>query len=82
MLAHAIYNISLVLNCSLFVLGGSIGLHPALRDAVQSIVDEWNIRACPRLAASALGTEAQLLGAIRTALDAAHASSGAGVARN
>ena len=82
MLAHAIYNISLVLNCSLFVLGGSIGLHPALRDAVQSIVDEWNIRACPRLAASALGTEAQLLGAIRTALDAAHASSGAVVARN
>ena len=32
-LAYAIYNMSLVLNCPLFVLGGSVGLHPALGDA-------------------------------------------------
>jgi glucokinase len=84
MLAHAIYNISLVLNCSLFVLGGSVGPHPALRDAVEVIVDQWNIRGRPRLAASALGQEAQLLGAIRTALDTtkAKASSGVVVTRN
>lgn len=83
MLAHAIYNISLVLNCSLFVLGGGVGLHPALRDTVQSIVDQWNIRVRPRLVRSTLGTEAQLLGAIRAALDAvsAYAPSGAAVTR-
>lgn len=84
MLAHAIYNISLVLNCSLFVLGGSVGLHPALRDEVQSIADKWNVRARPQLVRSALGTEAQLLGAIRTALDRAnaHATPGVVVTRN
>ena len=73
MLAHAIYNISLVLNCALFVLGGSVGAHPALRDAVQNVVDQWHIRGRIRLVRSALGTEAQLLGAIRTALDTANA---------
>lgn len=71
MLAYAIYNISLVLNCSLFVLGGGVGLHPALCDEVQSIADKWNVRGRPHIVRSALGTEAQLLGAIRTALEAA-----------
>jgi glucokinase len=79
MLAHAIYNISLVLNCSLFVLGGSVGLHPALHDEVQSIADKWNVRGRPQLVRSALGTEAQLLGAIRTALDTANAQATPGV---
>ena len=73
LLAHAIYNISLVLNCSLFVLGGSVGLHPALCDEVQSIADQWNVRVRPHVVRSALGTDAQLLGAIRTALDTANA---------
>jgi glucokinase len=84
LLAHTIYNISLVLNCSLFVLGGSVGLHPALRDEVQSIAEQWNIRGRPNVVCSALGTEAQLLGAIRAALDtaSAHAAPGAVVTRN
>src|SRR5580692_4679687 len=54
LLAHAIYNISLVLNCSLFVLGGSVGLHPALCDEVQSIADQWNVRVRPHVVRSAL----------------------------
>jgi len=62
-----------VLNCSLFVLGGSVGLHPALCDEVQSIADQWNVRVRPHVVRSALGTDAQLLGAIRTALDTANA---------
>ena len=29
-LAYAIYNLAVALNCPLFVLGGSVGMHPAL----------------------------------------------------
>ena len=29
-LAYAIYNLAIVLNCPLFVLGGTVGMHPAL----------------------------------------------------
>jgi glucokinase len=71
MLAYAIYNISLVLNCSLFVLGGGVGMHPALCDATRSILEPWSARAKSRLMPSALGAEAQLMGAIRLALDTA-----------
>jgi glucokinase len=73
MLAQAIYNISLVLDCSLFVLGGTVGLHPALCDAAQKILDQWLMPGSPRLVPSALGTDAQLLGSIRAALETAHA---------
>ena len=79
MLAHAIYNISLVLNCPLFVLGGSVGLHPALRDAAQNASDRWNLRGRPRLVCSALGTSAQLMGAVRTALDTIRKSTPAAI---
>ena len=78
LLAHAIYNISLVLNCSLFVLGGGVGLHPALCDEVQSIANQWNVRVRPHVVRSALETEAQMLGAIRTALDTANANAACG----
>lgn len=68
MLAQAIYNISLVLNCPLFVLGGSVGMHPALRDATEEILKQWDLRGTPRLCISSLGADAQLQGAVRTAL--------------
>ena len=70
-LAYAIYNISLVLNCPLFVLGGSVGLHPALGDAARATLQELNERIQPRVAASSLGTEAQLIGAIFQAIKTA-----------
>jgi glucokinase len=67
-LASAIYNISLVLNCPLFVLGGGIGLHPALGQAAENLLKSWGTRVQPRLIASALGADAQLFGAVRLAL--------------
>lgn len=67
-LAYAIYNISLVLNCPLVVLGGSVGLHPALRDATQALLEQRGPRIQPRLVPSSLGSEAQITGAIFSAL--------------
>ena len=72
MLAQAIYNISLVLNCPLVVLGGSVGTHPALCDATREILMQWKLRGAPRMTVSSLGAEAQLQGAVRIALDLAH----------
>jgi glucokinase len=70
-IAYAIYNMSLILNCPLFVLGGGVGIHPALRDAVQVILEERSTRVQPRLLVSSLGTEAQIAGAICLALETA-----------
>jgi glucokinase len=67
-LAYAIYNIALVLNCPLFVLGGSVGLHSALREAAGAVLVQINTRVQPRLAPSSLGTEAQLNGAVFRAI--------------
>ena len=71
MLAQAIYNISLVLNCPLVVLGGSVGTHPGLRNSTEEILKRWKLRGAPRLTISSLGADAQLRGAIRAALDLA-----------
>lgn len=67
-LAYAIYNLSLVLNCPLFVLGGSVGLHPALRHATGAVLSQINARVQPSISPSSLGTEAQLYGAIFRAI--------------
>jgi glucokinase len=68
-LSYAIYNISLILNCPLFVLGGGVGVHPALCDATKNILAQRSARVQPRLVRSSLGSDAQLTGAIRLALD-------------
>jgi len=70
-LAYAIHDISLILNCPLFVLGGGVGMHPALCDSTQRILEQRGGRVQPKLAVSTLGTDAQLIGAVRLALDAA-----------
>jgi glucokinase len=67
MLASTIYNISLILNVPLFVLGGSVGVHPALIDATAALLVSWGTRVQPRLLPSTLGTDAQLFGALRLA---------------
>ena len=72
MLAAAIYNMTLVLNCPLFVLGGRVGIHPALFDATERFLERWSARAPLRLMRSALGVDAQLMGAVRVALDTAN----------
>jgi len=71
MLSHAVYNMTLVLNCPLFVLGGGVGVHPALCRATQALLEQRNMRSQPQLTPSALGTDAQLMGALRLALDTA-----------
>jgi glucokinase len=67
MLAAAIYNMSLILDCSLFILGGGVGTHPALCEAARALLANWGTRVQPRLAISTLGADAQLFGAIRAA---------------
>ena len=67
-LAYAIYNVSLVLNCQLVVLGGTVGMHPALHQATRRILQTLRLRALPELRLSSLGHDAQLHGAIRLAL--------------
>lgn len=66
-LAHTIFDITLILNASLYVLGGSVGLHAALRERTQVVVDTYARRLRPRLVLSELGNDAQLMGAIRLA---------------
>jgi glucokinase len=70
-LAYAIYDIALILNCPLFVLGGGVGMHPALCESTCMILEEWGARARPQLVLSALGENAQVMGGIRLALDTA-----------
>jgi len=71
LLAYAIYNISLVLNCSLFLLGGGVGMHRALGDATRQELEKWQRHGHMRLIHSELGVDAQLIGAVRLALDTA-----------
>jgi glucokinase len=73
MLAQALYNIWMVLNCPLFVIGGTVGLHPALCQAARRVLEQWTGAQGPRLLQSSLGTDAQLFGALRVALDSARA---------
>jgi glucokinase len=70
-LAYAVYNISLVLNCGLFVLGGGVGMSTPLRDATQRFLEKYNEPVQPKLMVSSLGQDAQLVGAIRLALSKA-----------
>jgi glucokinase len=70
-LAYTISNITLILNAPLFVLGGSVGLHEALRERTQAVVDMYARRLRPKLVPSTLGGDAQLMGAIRLAQIAA-----------
>ncbi len=70
-LAYAIYNMFLVLNCPLFVLGGGVGQHPALCEATRRFVELRKTPAQPQVLASTLGSDAQLTGAIFLALETA-----------
>jgi glucokinase len=70
-LFYAICNMGSVLNCPLFVLGGGVGLHPALIREVKRLMAEWQIHSSVQIMQSALGTDAQLFGALRLAFDTA-----------
>jgi predicted NBD/HSP70 family sugar kinase len=68
-LAYAVYNISVVLNSSLLVLGGGIGMSVPLLKATRKILKQYDEPALPKLITSRLGQDAQLMGAIRLAMD-------------
>ena len=61
--------LSLILNCSLIVFGGELGVHPTLLQATSARLEEHDF-AHPRLAITQLGTKAELRGALRLALQA------------
>jgi glucokinase len=67
-LAYAIYNTWLILNSPLFVLGGTLGVHPALGNAVRMVLEQRRGRVQTDILPSALGADAQLVGAIFLAL--------------
>lgn len=71
LLAYGVYNMSLVLNSALFVLGGGIGVSVPLCDATRRILERYNTPSRPNIVISSLGTDAQLMGAIRLALTTA-----------
>jgi glucokinase len=73
-LATAILNIILVLDTPLVVLGGGIGRHPALVDAVRQAIAR-NEFANPEVVASGLGPDAQLHGAVWLAIQIAEQQS-------
>lgn len=72
-LAMAVTNLSLVLDLSIVVLSGGVGQHGALLQAMRRTL-EHNEFARPQLLTSTLGGEAQIHGAIWTALQGAEAS--------
>ena len=71
-LAYAIYDLAVVLNCPLFVLGGSVGMHPALWQSTQEILLGRDNRVQPQLLRSTLGPDAQVNGAIHLAIETAN----------
>jgi glucokinase len=73
LLAYAVYNIGLVLNSSLFVLGGGLGVSGPLRAATERILQQYSEPSEPKLVISSLGADAQIMGAIRLAITTAKA---------
>lgn len=69
LLADALCTLTLVLDPALIVLGGGVGSHPHLCAATAAILRE-NDFPMPALRSSALGTQAQLFGAIAVSLAA------------
>lgn len=70
-LAYAVHNLSVVLNPSLFILGGGVGRSRILLAETKSILKQYTEPTKPKLVLSTLGEDAQLLGSIRLALDRA-----------
>jgi len=83
-LADAITDVCVILNSSLIVFGGRVGSHSALFNATSRIL-ERNEFCRPRLALSAVGSEAPLIGSIWLALKTVEArilTSGANTSRS
>jgi glucokinase len=70
LLADAIADIALLLNPQAVVLGGGIGTHPELCRLTRLMIERYELAGSLVLQSSALGTQAQLRGAIFTSLEA------------
>jgi len=70
-LAFVVHNLAVVLNPSLFVLGGGVGGNRILLTETKSILKRYSEPTKPKLVRSTLGEDAQLVGSIRLALDRA-----------
>lgn len=77
LLAYAIHNLGIMFDCPRIVLGGTVGLHPALLSATQAQLDDLCRGPRISLLPSSLGLDAQLIGGIRLALDVAESSGSA-----
>ena len=73
LLADAVADISLLLNPELVIFGGGIGSHPELCAAAQRLVERHEL-VQPELRSSALGTRAQIFGAVSLSIAATTAS--------
>ena len=73
LLADAVADIALLLNPELVIFGGGIGSHPELCAAAQRLMERHEF-AQPELRSSALGTRAQLFGAVSLSVAASTAS--------
>lgn len=69
-LADVIVDLALILNPNLILLGGEVGCHPALLREVSALLDGSEF-AVSRLALTALGIPAVLLGAVEISLEPA-----------
>ena len=72
LLADTIADVALLLNPEIVVLGGGVGSHPELCRLTQTIIQQHEL-AQPQLRSSALGTQAQLFGALSLSVNAAEA---------
>lgn len=73
-LAYAISNLAMILNCRLFVFGGGVGLNPAYVESTRTHLVELGLRYDVEIAASILGADAQITGALLQARELAVAS--------
>jgi predicted NBD/HSP70 family sugar kinase len=74
-LAYGVCNIAMILDCRLLVLGGSVGLHPALANATRAHLAVRGAQYQLELKTSSLGSEAQIIGAVFQALEIAESTS-------
>ena len=72
LLADTVADIALLLNPEIVVLGGGVGSHPELCRHTQLLIQQHEF-AQPQLRSSALGTQAQLFGALSISVSAAEA---------
>jgi glucokinase len=72
-IAMACSCLSLILNCSLIVFGGELGMHPALFETTVGLLENHSFPK-PRIVVAQLGMMAELRGALRLALQVAEAA--------